>query len=96
MQIVYFLGNLESTAYLSALYLNDFAENTAPLGVCFYDDLESKQEEVYKHYLGRSLAEQPVMYLLSPKGFDGEVSLVLPTEGGLKRRSIQEFNATLN
>jgi hypothetical protein len=74
----------------------DEAENTAPIGVCFYDDLERKQEEVYKHYLGRSLAEQPVMYLLSPNGFDGEVSLVLPTEGGLKRRSIQEFNATLN
>jgi hypothetical protein len=69
----------------------DEAKNTAPIGVCFYDDLESKQEEVYKHFLGRSLAEQPVMYLLSPNGFDGEVSLVLPTEGGLKRRSVQNF-----
>jgi hypothetical protein len=69
----------------------DEAQNTAPIGICFYDDLASKQEEVYKHYLGRSLAEQPVMYLLSPKGFDGEVSLVLPTEGGLKQRSIQTF-----
>jgi hypothetical protein len=69
----------------------DEAENTAPIGICFYDDLASKQEEVYKHYLGRSLAEQPVMYLLSPNGFDGEVSLVLPTEGGLKRRSVQTF-----
>ncbi len=31
------------------------------------------------------------MYLLSPNGFDGEVSMVLPTAGGLKRRSIQSF-----
>lgn len=69
----------------------DEAKNSAPIGICFYDDLESRQEEVYKHYLGRSLAEQPVMYLLSPNGFDGEVSLVLPTEGGLKRRSVQNF-----
>jgi hypothetical protein len=69
----------------------DEAKNTAPIGICFYDDLESKQEEVYKHYSGRNLAEQPVMYLLSPKGFDGVVSLVLPTEGGLKRRSVQNF-----
>ncbi len=40
------------------------AENTAPIGVLFYDDLESKQQETYKHYLGRSLADKPVMYLV--------------------------------
>jgi hypothetical protein len=67
------------------------AENTAPIGVRFYDDLESKQEETYKHYLGRNLADKPVMYLLLPNSEDGKVSLVLPTEGGLKLRNIQNF-----
>jgi hypothetical protein len=67
------------------------AENTAPIGVRFYDDLESKQEETYKHYLGRNLADKPVMYLLLPNGEDGKASLVLPTEGGLKQRNIQNF-----
>jgi hypothetical protein len=67
------------------------AENTAPIGVRFYDDLESKQQETYKHYLGRNLADKPVMYLLLPNGEDGKVSLVLPTEGGLKQRNIQNF-----
>jgi N-6 DNA Methylase len=67
------------------------AENTAPIGVLFYDDLESKQQETYKHYLGRSLADKPVMYLLLPNSEDGKVSLVLPTEGGLKQRNIQNF-----
>ncbi|WP_310426447.1 N-6 DNA methylase [Chamaesiphon sp. VAR_48_metabat_135_sub] len=69
----------------------DEAENTAPIAVRFYDDLESKQEETYKHYLGRNLADKPVMYLLLPNGEDGKVSLVLPTEGGLKQRNIQNF-----
>jgi N-6 DNA Methylase len=67
------------------------AENTAPIAVRFYDDLESKQQETYKHYLGRRLADKPVMYLLLPNGEDGKVSLVLPTEGGLKQRNIQNF-----
>ena len=69
----------------------DEAKNTAPIGVRFYDDLESKQEETYKHYLGRNLADKPVMYLLLPNDKDGKVSLVLPTEGGLKQRNIQNF-----
>jgi N-6 DNA Methylase len=69
----------------------DEAENTAPIAVRFYDDLESKQEETYKHYLGRNLADKPVMYLLLPNSEDGKVSLVLPTEGGLKQRNIQNF-----
>jgi hypothetical protein len=63
------------------------AESTAPIAVRFYDDLESKQKETYKHYLGRNVLEdKPVMYLLLPNGDDGKVSLVLPTEGGLKQR----------
>jgi hypothetical protein len=36
------------------------------------------------------------MYLLSLNGANGEVSLVLQTEGGLKRRRILELNAVLN
>jgi hypothetical protein len=36
----------------------DEAENTAPIEVLFYDDLESKQNETYKHYLGRNLADK--------------------------------------
>jgi hypothetical protein len=44
------------------------AESTAPIAVRFYDDLESKQNETYKHYLGRNLADKPVMYLLLPNG----------------------------
>jgi type I restriction-modification system DNA methylase subunit len=67
------------------------AESTAPIAVRFYDDLESKQNETYKHYLGRNLADKPVMYLLLPNGDDGTVSFVLPTEGGLKQRNIQNF-----
>jgi hypothetical protein len=70
----------------------DEAENTAPIAVRFYDDLESKQKETYKHYLGRNVLEdKPVMYLLLPNAEDGKVSLVLPTEGGLKQRNIQNF-----
>ncbi len=43
--------------YLRSRANREEAENTAPIGVCFYDDLENKQAEVYKHYLGRSLAD---------------------------------------
>ncbi len=38
-----------------------------------------------------NMFEQPVMYLLLPNGEDRNVSLVLPTECGLKQRNIRNF-----
>jgi N-6 DNA Methylase len=66
------------------------AKATAPIAVHFYDDLESKQQETYKHYCSRDLLDQPVMYVLWPRD-EGQVSFVLPTEGGLKQRNIRNF-----
>jgi predicted helicase len=66
------------------------AKATAPIAVHFYDDLESKQQEMYNHYCSHDLLNKPVMYLLWPKA-EGQVSFVLPTEGGLRQRNIQNF-----
>lgn len=82
------------------------AEETCPLAVGFYAELdtaseqdiaafltsEEQQREIYGHYIVRDLPDQPVMYLLLPEAErSGRVAMVLPTEGRLRRRQIQTF-----
>jgi type I restriction-modification system DNA methylase subunit len=81
------------------------AEETQPIAVGFYDELNSysdreikafltspeQQQEIYGHYVDRVNEQKPVMYLLLPSGETGQAALVLPTEGGLKQRNIQNF-----
>jgi hypothetical protein len=81
------------------------AEETCPIAVGFYDelnqatDLEIKKtltsqewkQRIYGHYINRSSEQQPVMYMLLPTEGIGRVPLVLPTEGGLRQRHIQTF-----
>ncbi|MEY4519097.1 MAG: hypothetical protein RLZZ499_1696 [Cyanobacteriota bacterium] len=81
------------------------AADTQPIAVGFYDELNSKgdreikafltspeqQQEIYGHYIDRVNEQKPVMYLLLPSGETGQAALVLPTEGGLKQRNIQNF-----
>jgi N-6 DNA Methylase len=82
------------------------AEDTCPIAVGFYSELDQftdaeikrfltaqeQQQEIYGHYLNRVAANQPVMYLLLPEGGSvGQVALILPTEGGLRQRQIQTF-----
>ncbi len=83
------------------------AEETAPIAVGFYAELNEQtdereiqrlltskewQQRIYGHYLNRDLEHKPVMYLLLPTEEGvGSVPLVLPTEGGLRQRNIQSF-----
>lgn len=54
------------------------------------DFLTAKDSEIYRHYLDRTGAEQPVMYLLYPTSEEsGQAVLVSPQEGGLKQRDIR-------
>jgi predicted helicase len=82
------------------------AEETQPIAVGFYDQLNAKsndeikafltseeqQQEIYGHYSDRDNEDKPVMYILLPSGKEtGRVALVLPTEGKLRQRQIQTF-----
>lgn len=82
------------------------AEDTQPIAVGFYDELNQitdkaakvfitsveQQLEIYGHYTNRVSEDQPVMYLLLPRVEEtGRVALVLPTEGKLRQRQIQTF-----
>ena len=82
------------------------AEETCPIAVGFYPELnvatdqelkrfltsKEQQQEIYGHYTSRVSEQQPVMYLLLPAASQkGRVALVLPTEGGLRQRQIQTF-----
>ena len=82
------------------------AEDTQPIAVGFYDELNQitdkaaklfitsveQQLEIYGHYTNRVSEDQPVMYLLLPSREEtGRVALVLPTEGKLRQRQIQTF-----
>jgi len=78
------------------------AEETRPIAVGFYRELNRTTEEdtksfftsheqlleIYGHYLNRLLADKPVMYLLLPEETtpSSRVALILPTEGGRLRR----------
>ena len=83
------------------------ARETCPIAVGFYSELNDAtdgeiksfltagepQPEIYKHYASRTSENQPVMYLLLPTNEGaGRVPLVLPNEGGLRRRQIQTFD----
>lgn len=85
----------------------DEAEDTCPIAVGFYSELdgltnddikqfltaEEQQREIYGHYTGRIIPNQPVMYLLLPEGDRlGRVAMILPTDGKLRQRQIQTFS----
>ncbi|MEG3833935.1 N-6 DNA methylase [Microcoleus sp. Z1_C3] len=85
----------------------DEAEDTCPIAVGFYAELdgltnddikqfltaEEQQREIYGHYTGRIIPNQPVMYLLLPEGAHlGRVAMILPTDGKLRQRQIQTFS----
>lgn len=87
------------------------AEETQPIAVGFYDELNQitdkaakvfitsveQQLEIYGHYTNRVSEDRPVMYLLLPSGEEtGRVALVLPTEGKLRQRQIQTFEWNSN
>ncbi|PPS41944.1 type ISP restriction/modification enzyme [Chroococcidiopsis sp. TS-821] len=82
------------------------AEETQPIAVGFYSQLNSytdneikafltspeQQQEIYGHYVSRMAEDQPVMYILLPSQEEtGRIALVLPTEGKLRQRQIQTF-----
>ena len=84
----------------------DEAEDTCPIAVGFYAELnhlskdevpqfltaDTQQGEIYGHYTQRIVPNQPVMYLLLPDGDRaGRVAMVLPSEGKLRQRQIQSF-----
>lgn len=83
------------------------AEDTCPIAVGFYSELDGltdgdikqfltadeQQREIYGHYTGRIIPNQPVMYLLLPEGDRlGRVAMILPTDGKLRQRQIQTFS----
>ncbi len=94
----------------------DEAEDTCPIAVGFYAELDrltdsdikqflttdEQQREIYGHYTGRIIPNQPVMYLLLPdaltpnpsskKGEGSRVTMILPTDGKLRQRQIQTFS----
>lgn len=85
----------------------DEAEDTCPIAVGFYSELDGltdgdakqfltadeQQREIYGHYTGRIIPNQPVMYLLLPEEDRlGRVAMVLPTDGKLRQRQIQTFS----
>jgi Type ISP C-terminal specificity domain len=54
--------------------------------------LIEQEIEIYPHYINRTGAEQPVMYLLYPTSEEsGQAVLVSPQEGGLKQRDVRIF-----
>jgi hypothetical protein len=54
--------------------------------------LINQEIEIYPHYINRTGAEQPVMYLLYPTSEEsGQAVLVSPQEGGLKQRDVRIF-----
>ena len=56
------------------------------------DTSASLSTRIYRHYLDRTGAEQPVMYLLYPTSEEsGQAVLVSPQEGGLKQRDVRIF-----
>ncbi len=78
--------------------------HTRPIAIGFDDRLNDLTEaelrillieqemEIYPHYINRTGAEQPVMYLLYPTSEEsGQAVLVSPQEGGLKQRDIRIF-----
>jgi predicted helicase len=78
--------------------------NTRPIAIGFDDRLNDLTEaelrtllieqemEIYPHYINRTGAEQPVMYLLYPTSEEsGQAVLVSPQEGGLKQRDVRIF-----
>lgn len=83
----------------------DEAEDTCPIAVGFYSELDGltdgevkqfltadeQQREICGHYTGRIIPNQPVMYLLLPEG-EGRVAMILPTDGKLRQRQIQTFS----
>lgn len=83
----------------------DEAEDTCPIAVGFYAELDrfsneeilqflignEQQTEIYGHYTQRIIPNQPVMYLLLPEGESGCVAMILPTEGKLRQRQIHVF-----
>lgn len=82
------------------------AEETCPVAVGFYkelDELEDKslkqwliepeqENEIRGHYISRIVPDQPILYLLLPTTEEGLVVFVLPSEGKLKQRNIQCFS----
>jgi hypothetical protein len=94
----------------------DEAEDTCPIAVGFYAELDGwtdgdikqfltadeQQREIYGHYTGRIIPNQPVMYLLLPEaltpnpsprtGEGGRIAMILPTDGKLRQRQIQTFS----
>ena len=84
------------------------AEETCPIAVGFYPELNNatdqeikqllsakERQEIYGHYIKQAgiPENQPVMYLLLPEeNQQGRVALVLPTEGGLRQKHIQTFH----
>ncbi|NJK51764.1 MAG: N-6 DNA methylase [Leptolyngbyaceae cyanobacterium SU_3_3] len=95
----------------------DEAEDTCPIAVGFYSELDGltnddikqfliadeQQREIYGHYTGRIIPNQPVMYLLLPEsplsqlgrgagGEGGRMAMILPTDGKLRQRQIQTFS----
>ena len=84
----------------------DEAEDTCPIAVGFYSELnhldkdeipqfltaDEQQNEIYGHYTARIVPNQPVMYLLLPESdHTGRVAMILPSEGKLRQRQIQSF-----
>ena len=80
------------------------SEDVCPVAVGFYEELgrlqagdirgfltgDEQQREIYGHFLGRMIPDQPVMYVLLPEQErQGYVALVLPTEGGLRHRQVE-------
>lgn len=83
------------------------ASQTCPIAVGFYPELnemsrsevkrfltsDAQRNEIYGHYTGRIVPEQPVMYLLLPEAERrGSVAMVLPTEIPLRQRQIRAFD----
>ena len=82
------------------------AEDTCPIAVGFYAELDSltdqeikdfltdtqQQQDIYGHFTHQIGSQQPVMYLLLPEGAQrGRVAFVLPVEGGIRQRQVQSF-----
>lgn len=93
------------------------AQDTCPIAVGFYAELngltdaeikqfltaDAQHREIYGHYTGRIVPNQPVMYLLLPESplaqlgsgagaEGGRMAMILPTEGKLRQRQIQTFS----
>lgn len=86
------------------------AEETQPIAVGFYSELNSynnseikaflisqeRQQEIYGHYTQRTGENQPVMYILLPTEEEtGRVALVLPTKESCAKGKFRLLNGTL-